>query len=52
MARLEGLTVSEEEAAEFLDEDTDDEDAEAIRDELLMDKAMDLLVRLAEIESV
>lgn len=52
VARLEGLTVSEEEAAEFLDEDTDDEDAEAIRDELLMDKAMDLLVRLAEIESV
>jgi hypothetical protein len=55
VARLEKLSVSEDELADFLDHDTDSDDSEeieALRDELLMDKAMDRLVQLADIESV
>ena len=40
IARLEGITVSPDEVSEYLEGDEDEEEAEAIADELLMEAAL------------
>ena len=50
IAKTEGITVSPEEIAEYLDGDEDDEEIEALADELVMDAALALIKEAAVIE--